>query len=155
MEVESLHELLALSETLAAPKIGAGQEQEQEQNAAVTPALCSCSMGAENVGCKFDTPRERLPPPKRPLGVFVGAAIRPVHEFFRGAAQCTSTTGSPGGDSTRPARVAIVDDADGRSYTYGELESRAVRVADHLHRQRGIVSGGPRGVFVDQSHRVD
>jgi hypothetical protein len=44
------------------------QKQEQEQNAAVTPATAPALAPApapapwvQNVGCQFDTPRERAP----------------------------------------------------------------------------------------------
>ena len=40
-----------------------------------------------------------------------------------------------------PDRVAIVDDSDGRSYTYRELDSRAMRVAAVLQRDFSLSAG--------------
>jgi fatty-acyl-CoA synthase len=40
-----------------------------------------------------------------------------------------------------PQRVAVVDDADGQSYRYGELDARAVRVAHHLQDTLAVQPG--------------
>lgn len=40
-----------------------------------------------------------------------------------------------------PRRVAVVDDATGRHYSYGELDARATRVAQHLQSRVGVQPG--------------
>ena len=40
-----------------------------------------------------------------------------------------------------PNRVAVVDDCDGRRYTYGELDTRALRLANLLQLQFGVCPG--------------
>ena len=40
-----------------------------------------------------------------------------------------------------PNRVAVVDDGDGRRYTYGELDTRALRLANLLQLQFGVCPG--------------
>lgn len=47
LQIESLHELLALSETLAAPKIGAGAGAGAERCGYSCSCSCFCSMDAE------------------------------------------------------------------------------------------------------------
>ncbi len=40
-----------------------------------------------------------------------------------------------------PQRVAVVDDGDGESYRYGELDARALRVAHHLQETLDVQPG--------------
>jgi fatty-acyl-CoA synthase len=44
-------------------------------------------------------------------------------------------------DLYTPQRVAVVDDSDGRCYSYHDLDARAVRVAHHLQSTLGVMPG--------------